>query len=474
VAEAQFGGAEARDAEKAAPPGGRGRATEADSETQTSPQLAEFERLETRLRRARIPLDAAAAAAAFQELNERFQPEAIITSTDVMALAATRAGLTQPFLADYFGDPLAERQMQAAAHGSDAAIFDAWAYLLPVLLRADHFTVCSNPQRFALLGQLGAAGRLNQHTCGRNLVDVCPQGLSYESRLEPAGVFHLRGEVVPREAVVVLFLGGYNTWLDEENLFLALEETLARDPAVHFVSTGGALGGHVTVTFERFQRRVAESRYRERYHFLGWVPLSQIGDICGESDIAINLDRWSLEAELGLRTRLYAWMRNGVAIVSTAISEELRRFADLRLLRAVPWGDARAVAEALLDLAARPEDRRAMSERAREFIEREWTAERLLAPLVRWAEEPGYAPDRLAALGEIERRRAASGEPAPAEDSATPLAEVENALARSQREFLELGTALERERLARQEAEERLARLEGSRAVRIYKRFFRK
>lgn len=467
--EARFG----TSAPPSSPEGGSGEETSAEERT-VGGGIA-VTRVDLRWQRAVIPLEPEGASRALRDLAQGFHPDAVVTTTDVMGLAATRSGLPQPLYVDYFGDPMAERQMQAFVHDSDESLAAAWAYLLPVLLRADRFSACSGAHRHALLGQLSAAGRLNRHTACGELVDCLPQGYSYERHIEPRGQYVLRGKVVPEQAVVVLFTGGYNSWLDEKVLYAALEEAMTRDPAIHYVSTGGDLPGHNTATFERFQALLERSRHRERYHFLGWVPTHALGDICEQSDVAINLDRPSLEAEFGLRNRLYLWMGCGVAVVSTTVSEEIAMFAAKNLIRGVACGDAHSTAEALLELARAGELREQMSQRARRFITTEYTYERLMRPLADWAKAPSMAPDRLAAMGDGIRNHSQGSRRRDEETVAAvePVA-IDNPLAHAQRVFFEAQEALEAERRARGEAQDRLARLEGSRLVKLRNLFFRK
>jgi len=472
----------------AAPPAPASPAAPADKSSRIP-----IERVDTRWRRARIPLDPDAAAAALRSLAAEFHAEAIVTTSDVMALAAVRSGLPQPIHADYFGDPMAERQMQGAIHNSDAALYDAWAYMLPVLLRADHFSTCSGAQRFALLGMLAAAGRLNRHTAGHNLVDSMPQGLSYERQMDPSGTFKLRGAVVPEDAFVVLFTGGYNTWLDERTLAAALEEAITCNHHIHYVTTGGGLPGHNTLTFDRFRAYADRSRFRDHFHFLGWIPTYQIADVCDQADIAISLDRWSHEAELGLRNRVYLWMARGLAVVTTCLSEELKMFASRRVVLEIPCGNAHAAAQGILRMAEHADERNAMRERARQFIFDEWTSDRLMKPLVQWADSPGMAPDRLAVLGEAARRGAAvsggapaAGVPEAAEGSAAgddisssaggassvPL--PQNPLTAAQSAFGGAAKALEQERAAHARTREKITQYEKTFVYKLSKCFQKK
>ena len=45
----------------------------------------------------------------------------------------------------------------------------------------------------------------------------------------------------------MLWSGGYNLWTDVDTLFRGLEAAMARNPKVHFLSTGGAIDGTDTL-----------------------------------------------------------------------------------------------------------------------------------------------------------------------------------------------------------------------------------
>lgn len=448
----------------------------------------EFRRIDIRWQHTKIPLSPERAAPVLAELARTFRPEAIVTTTDVMALAVVQSGLPQPFYADYNGDPMAERQIMGWLHGNDAALADAWRTMLPVLLRADRFGACSGAQRAMLLGQLSAAGRLNSKTACQELVDSLPPGVGYESHLSPPGVYDLRADRnIPADAVIVLFTGGYNTWQDEETLFSAVEEAMVRDQRVHYVSTGGGLSGHSTKTFERFMARVDASRNRHRYHFLGWIESRRLADVIGQSTLAISLDIPCYEAEFGFRNRVNLWLELGLPCVTTPISEGVRILAEHYCVYAVPPRDPHRVADAILDLGRDPDRRRAFVVKAKAYLEEHGNAVKLLAPLAKWCNEPALAADRLAALGELRRADSAGSatrSDIPLRTTQQPLTDhdakdlelvmPQNELTRAQSDFLRAEAALAEERAAREALESRLAQLEGSRVVQAYKKIFKK
>lgn len=341
----------------------------------------------------RLPADVNSAARHVGDWARRIQPDCVVALTDVGALAAAKSPYGGPVYIDHNGPPMVERQQQAAVFDHDGGLLDAWLYVLPGLLRGDRFAVCSASQRLALIGELGAAGRLNRHTCGRDLVDVIHPNVPFGALpAEEASRQTLRRHGVPGGARVVLCSGGYNTWFDEETLFRGLERAMAKDPALHFVSTGGAIAGHVEVVYQRFVERVGASPHKERYHLLGWVPHGDLLEIFRAADVAVNCDLWSLEAELGFRNRLLGWAWSGLRIVSTALGSPAVRMARKGLLRPFPPGDDRAMAQLILEEAAK--GRRTDLEDVQHVLIRDFSRREEFTPLLDWVANPLPAPDR--------------------------------------------------------------------------------
>lgn len=416
---------------------------------------------------------------------EDFGAAAAIGSTDLINRELARASLPIPIWMDYFGDPMAERQMLARLHDSDGGLADQWSTLAPALRRADRLSGCSTMQCGSLLGEAATLGRLNRHTADEQLVHRLPPWIapisahgagvaSASDSAAPAPPPRVRGSLAPADAFLVVQTGGFNTWLDVETLFGSLELAMRDDPGVRFVATGGAIPGHDERSFAEFERRVAASPRRDRFHLLGWLPLPQVPQVIGECDLGLNVDRPSPEGWLGTRNRMLDWVLGGLPVVSTLgceLAGELaarwgEREADGAgeterasgpaigasnpappVFLAPPQGDARAVADAILrcaDLRRRePEAVRARVAAAAAWLRVERSPERCLAPLISWSRDPRPAGD-LAAW--------AAGEPPPAlwlgGGDASELA------------------ALEKARADAGEARARLATLEGSRLVR--------
>jgi len=357
--------------------------------------------------------------------------DAVIACTDAMANLATLAKLPAPLMVDWFGDPLCERQLQGARAQHDASLLDGWRAMLPALLGADAFTVCCPEHRHLLLGQLSAVGRLNRWTAHRELIHYIRPAWSFAFPPPPPGEAPypaIRGRVVPADAFVVLWSGGYNNWADIESLYPALEQLMEAVPEAHFVSTGGAIAGHAEGPFAEFMSWVEESPRRERFHFLGWVPTHAMPALYAEASVALNLDRPSVEGEVGTRNRLLDWARFGATPVTTPLCELARAMIGAGAAAPVAMNDPAGVAATLVELALDDARRGQLREKALTFVER-WTAEALATSVLARAESPQAAPDL----------------PAPAARPGCNIVMPNNDLARLHAEAL-LGGAVQRQR----------------------------
>ncbi|HNY28136.1 MAG TPA: glycosyltransferase [Candidatus Sumerlaeota bacterium] len=359
---------------------------------------------------------------------QRHPYRAVISTTDILNDACARASGTLPLWCDFNGHPLAERQSQARCFGSDEGLASQWDYVLPPLLRADRFSTCSEAQRLALTGELGACGRLNRWNDGGSFVNALPPAALLTEFTPQPGT--LRGTHVPQDAFIVLWTGGYNTWADEETLFHALESALARVPRMVFVSTGGAIGGHDEQTFQRFQQRVQASPFRDRYVFAGWVNTLEVPGYYLEADVGVNCDRQNLEGELGCRNRILDWVAARLPVLTTSVCELARDLIQRDLVGGFSPGNAPELADRLVHLAGCPQDVLCeRAERARAYLLEAYAPERAYAPLVEWARNPQHAPD----LQNTMARRSETGFSIP-----------DNPLSR--RRFQEWRTALEKEK----------------------------
>lgn len=328
-----------------------------------------------------------------EQLLQQYQPQAIVTSTDVMGNLAACSSFTGPLFCDFFGHPMAERQMQATVAKSNASLADQWRMILPILMRADCFGVCSNAQRHALLGELGAVGRFGFETSTHDFARVLAPANPFN---EP---FHSTEygikKQLPTDSLVLLFSGGYNTWLDEETLFNAVELALDQEPRLHYVSTGGAISGHVTDVFSRFHNRVLNSRHNERFHFVGWLEHDDYLSLALEADAGIIVDEPTLEGVYGCRNRLFSWIWAGMRALATDLSESTREvLVPNGLVTPLPMKNPAAIAQVIL------QECRLGRFSPEETLQRQRLLQQTCSPavcyngLLEWAAAPLAAPDR--------------------------------------------------------------------------------
>jgi len=325
--------------------------------------------------------------------------DAIISTTDIMNSIAARAALPIPLWLDYNGDVFAEKQLMGMVHSNDATLKNQWQLFLDGLLAGDRFSSCSPNQTYALMGQLGFAGRLNQCTSDEVLVHTivpCSHAmLEYTTKTtDDASQQPLRGTIVPQDAYIVLWMGGYNSWTSPTVLFEGLSLAMRRDERIYFVSTGGPLDGHITATFSEFYQLIQASDLRDRFQFTGWLPTKEVPGVARQADLAINLDAKSVEAELGYRNRIVDWILYGLPIASTTESHITSTLAQDNLIFAIETGNPHSLADAILQSMNNPQNSREMANRAAQWLEQNLDEEKVFAPLLDWARKPVRAKDK--------------------------------------------------------------------------------
>jgi len=320
-----------------------------------------------------------------------FRPDCIVGAGTVPSSYAVRIRTDKPMWADLFGSLLAEAQAKAAVYDDD--FYPAfWRRLeIMTLKRADIFSTVSIPQKYAVIGELGLLGRLNKHTLNYDFIRVMPICLDDEPFSHSKVV--LRNKLVNEDDFVIFWSGGYNTWTDVDMLFVGLVKAMADNKKIRFVSTGGAIERHDDITFSRFVGKVKPSGFSERFIFLGWIPTHDVGNYYLESDVGINIDRFSYEAFLGGRNRINEMMKASLPIITTKISEISDLVEKKELGITVPLGDSDALAGAILSMAADPARLRRYRENLAKYSLQELSYKTVMNPLKEWVRDPRVAPD---------------------------------------------------------------------------------
>jgi glycosyltransferase involved in cell wall biosynthesis len=327
-----------------------------------------------------------------QRLHDRFKPEAVVATGQLMCLAAAGLRTTVPCWFDLYGDSLFEWQAAMGAMGSHRGLRSAIGFQTAVLRRGDVFSTLGTPQTEALIGRLALLGRLHHLTLGYEFVHTIVPGMP-----GPVGAAEgkptLRGAVVPAGAFMVLWVGGYNAWCDTDTLFQGLELAMARQPHLHFASVGGP--AVTEAPYRRLESLIAESPNRSRYHLLGWrQDRDGIVRAYREANVGICTDLAIYETRFGTRTRLLEMAGHGLPVVSSSgceIAGILQREGAAFIF---PSGDASALGNLLIRLASDDRELRQAALRGRALAAGALSFAATTQPLRTWASAPKPAPDR--------------------------------------------------------------------------------
>lgn len=324
-------------------------------------------------------------------LRDELEPDAIFGVTVPAAARAVHLAAATPFWADVFGDYLAEAQLKAARVRDDSHV-DSWQReLAPVLARADVFSAVSPRQAWALVGQLGSAGRLRSATVGYEFVYSVPTAVPDRDVCPPR---RLESHAEANGRVTALWSGSFNTWCDVATFAAGAEAALLATPDLRIEVTGGVVPGHDDESFPEFRSLLEGSSVRDRFILHGWLPRRELEAIYARADIGISLGRRSYERALGSENRVVTLVARGIPVIvsdGSWLDEEIGQ-AGAGLI--VPPEDARAFYDALRALATNRERRIAMAHAAHEYARRRLTYSATARPFLEWAERPRLAPDR--------------------------------------------------------------------------------
>jgi hypothetical protein len=329
-------------------------------------------------------------------------PRCLVAVTFLPSFRAAQIAGDMPVWMDLFGEPLAEGQAKAALTGNDDVMQLYYDMLMPVLQRGDRFSAVSKAQSHAMEGQLSLAGRMSRRTAYYRMVHTIPCAL--DPSLSRREATPLRGTLVPEDAFVVLWSGGFNTWCDVDTLFLGVEKAMGHNENIHFVATGGDLGEQDSSTYGHFATLIDRSTFKSRYHLAGWIPYQSLPDYYALADVAVNSDRSLLEVRLGTKTRFMEWIACHVPIVTSRLCELSRDLERSKAAMGFTPGDGEALATHLLWAAANREGLKAISARAHQFASTRLTADGTIHSVAQWARRPRRAPDWRGGLGLLEAR----------------------------------------------------------------------
>jgi glycosyltransferase involved in cell wall biosynthesis len=346
-----------------------------------------------------------------RQLARDANPHAILGVASILpnAMAAELSDIA-PLWADVFGDAISEIQIKAPYYPEQKSaeeLFHIWKLLNQVLKIADKFSTLSNPQRHALLGQLALMGRLNRHTADYELVHTIPCGVEVDGEIAESAatstassasepVTRIRGNEVAESDFVLCWSGSYNTWMDPDTLFSGLAQAMQRDPRIKFLSLGGGTKGYDECIYDRFVKKAAKSPFKDRFIFKGWVPFSDVPANYRDCDLGINIDCFSYEAVLGSRNRVLQFLKYGVPVLTTTLSEITDLLWREGCVLSFEVGNPQSFAQELLSALKNPDMLKQIARKGRAFVVREFEFTKTLKPCLEWIEHPARSPDIVA------------------------------------------------------------------------------
>lgn len=327
---------------------------------------------------------------------ETFNPDAIVGVNTYPSYVASLLESEKPFWADLNGWIMAEAQAQAFRMGSDDYLPHYFSMEQSILKKADKFSAVSLAQKYVIYGELATLGRVNGNSFGYEFVHHISNGTEFfegeelDAQSKPEESL-LRGKV-PDDVFIALWVGGYNTWVDEITLFRGLEAAMQRCEKFYFVSTGGGISGLDESTFKNFRNLAEQSRFAERFIFLGWVETAVLPHLYRRAQVGLNVDHKCLETETGARNRVTEMMKFGLPVITTAGSEVAVEVSRAAAGIVVSSGDAEGLADALSKIYANKNELKDFGKNGFRYVKEHACYETLMTPLLEWLRDPKKSP----------------------------------------------------------------------------------
>jgi colanic acid biosynthesis glycosyl transferase WcaI len=177
---------------------------------------------------------------------------------------------------------------------------------------------------------------------------------------------------IPDDAIVALYSGNMGGKQGLEVLADAALR-LRNEPAIHFVFCGNG-----PARTDLMQRCADLANVR----FIDLQPLDRLGDLLGLADIHL-LPQRADAADLVMPSKLTGMLSSGRPVIATAHADTELGKVVMQCGSVVEPEDAAALADRIRWLATRPEVRREMGLRARDYAEKKLSREAVLAQLER-------------------------------------------------------------------------------------------
>lgn len=342
-----------------------------------------------------------------KKIADDFNPDAIVGAASILpCFIASHLSHHYPFWADFFGCPISEIQSKSELYKneqSDVELFHIWKMIKKILRTSDKFSAVSNRNRCALIGQLGLEGRLNRFTCDYEFIHTMPCAFDTDESSIDQQTFSktknlksiIRGVKTNPDDFIILWSGSFNTWMDVETLFKGLEIAMKNNPKIKFVSTGAEISGYNEKSYYDFCQLVNNSKFKDKFLLMGWINSEEINHYYNECDLGINIDRFTYEGTLGSRNRIIQFLKNGLPVISTNITELTQDLIQLKYIHTFDIGNLGSLAEKILQLAQDKILLQRNISQAREFVISEYSFQNTTKDFLEWCEKPNFSPDKI-------------------------------------------------------------------------------
>jgi glycosyltransferase involved in cell wall biosynthesis len=343
-----------------------------------------------------IPKNESLAIKTLRKLFKTKKYKAVVGINNYPSFIVAKANPQIPFWADLNGWLMAEAQAQAGVIQNDAFLPFLWQREKKILTKCDKISTVSSPQKYAILGELAALGRLNSTTHNYNFISVIPNATEKfpTDTIQPNHVL-FRGKKIPADAFVIAFIGGYNTWVDEITLFKGVAGAIKKNEKIHFVSTGGAIQGLNNITFKNFLYLIDHSPFAHHFHFLGWVKTKDIPHVYTESDCGINVDKICTETLTGARNRINEMLKFELPVITTLGSEIAEELKSHHIGLTCASGNHQQITQAILKLADDHDLGAELAQKGKKYWRHYCSYQYTLKQLLAWLNQPTFAPKTI-------------------------------------------------------------------------------
>jgi glycosyltransferase involved in cell wall biosynthesis len=203
-----------------------------------------------------------------------------------------------------------------------------------------------------------------------------------------------------RDRAVVLPVGAPDAWFEAADQARAADEALSVvfyglfTPLQGTAAIGAALrllheqdGRPVRATLIGHGQDLAETRAAagaaaREIEWIDWAAADELPPIVAGHDVCLGIFGTGPKALRVVPNKVYQGAAAGCAVITSDTPPQLRAFGDAAVF--VPPGDAHALADAIRRLAERPDELKALRQRARDAARERFTPERIVDPLVEW------------------------------------------------------------------------------------------